>query len=160
AIYADGRLIYAPQISPKWRPFQPTWIEVASPFVQAPHQILIHLETHAKDAAGLSSFWIGAKSALEPRYELRQAVQITAAEWGNVIFLVIGAIPLVIWFQRRDEPAYLLIFALAVCISVHALEYFIGDDPLPVSDDLFQWLISTSGLWYTSLLFAVVSYYI
>ncbi|MGA0602420.1 sensor histidine kinase [Caulobacter sp. KR2-114] len=161
AIYADGRLVWAPQGSAKWNGFNlPVWVELAGPASPPPKQVLVRLQAEAGNGYDLSTFWVGPKDALAPRYEMRRLLQVTAPEWGCVTFTLIGLVTLGLWLRRRQEPAYLLIFAVAALAGLHSLEYFVGAGPIPISDNAFQWMESNSETWYDALTFVMVSYYI
>jgi len=161
AVYADGRLVYAPRSSAKWNGFNlPVLVALAGPSATPPHEILIRLQAEAGDGFDLSTFWVGRKDAVAPRYAMRRLFQITAPMAGCAIFLLIGLLTLVLWLSRRQEPAYLLIFGVASMATLHTLEYFVGGSPIPVSDNTFQWMESNSEIWYGALTFVMVSYYI
>jgi signal transduction histidine kinase len=161
SVYADGRLVYAPRTSAKWNGFNlPTWFEVAGPATSPPSQILIHIEAGPGSSPAISSFWVGAKDALSSRHSVRTFLQLTAPEAGCAIFMLIGLVTVVLWLRRREEPAYLLIFFVATLITTHTLEYFVGSAPIWISDNWFQWSESNSELWYSTVTFLMVSYYV
>jgi signal transduction histidine kinase len=161
AIYADGRLVYAPDTSAKWNGFnQPLWIEIAGPSTPPPHQILIHVQGQARSGFALSSFWVGPRDGLSMRHQTRVFLQITAPAWGCAVFMIVGLIAFAVWIRRRQEPAYLLIFGVAILVTLHSLEYFIGTGRLPISDNAFQWIESNSEFWHNVVIFVMVSYYI
>jgi signal transduction histidine kinase len=161
AVYADGRLVYAPRSSAKWNGFNlPVWAEVAGPSNPPPHEILIRIEAQKNEGVNVSTFWVGPRDALATRYAIRHFVQVGAPEWGCAIFMLIGLITFGLWLRRRQEPAYVLIFAVALLATAHSLEYFIGAQPIPVSDNWFQWMESNCEIWYNILVFVMVTFYI
>jgi signal transduction histidine kinase len=160
AIYADGRLIYAPRSSAVWNGFnQPVWTPLAKLGEPMPKEILIHINQVAGAGSALSSVWVGDDQSLAPRMALRRAVQIEAPKFACEILMVTGAVTIIIWFRRRSESVYLLIFALGALNYIHGLEYSVGLYPLPISDGWFQWLESNSEVWWITLtLFLTVQY--
>jgi signal transduction histidine kinase len=154
AIYADGRLVYAPRSSPIWNGFNvPIWTPLARPGEPTPRDILIHIDQVAAGGSALSSLWVGDQQALAPRLALRRAVQIDAPKFASEVLMVTGAIAIIIWFRRRREPVYFFIFVLGVLIYIHDIEYSVGLTPLPISDGWLQWLESNSEVWWITVTF-------
>ena len=161
AAYADGRLIYAPRSGPIWNSFNlPIWVEIARSGEPPPREILIHIEAKARAAFALSTIWVGPKNALTVRHAARTFLQITAPKWGCIVFILIGLITLMLWASRRQEPAYLLIFAIAATTLAHSIEYFVGVDPVPILEKWLEWIERNAEVWSGALTFIMVTYYI
>ena len=160
AIYADGRLIYAPRSSPVWNGFnQPIWTPLGKPGEAGPREILIHIDEVAGNNTAISSLWVGDKQALAPRVALRRFVQIDAPKFASEVLIVAGLVAVFIWLRRRNEPIYLLTFALSILLYTHGLQYWVGQEPLPIPDGWFQWMEINSEIWWVTISFFLIVLY-
>jgi signal transduction histidine kinase len=143
AIFADGRLVYAPRSGPFWNSFNlPVWVRLADAGKPPPRELLIRIDSSRGWDVAVSSLWL---------------VQVGAPEFSAALFLVMGLATLLIWAQRRDEKIYLWIFGVAALEFLHSREYFVGLEPISISDGLFQWMELNTKIWYLVFTFLITS---
>ena len=160
AVYADGKLIYAPHSGPFWTSYNlPIWILLAEPDSARSREILININRPQNETSGLSTIWVGDYDVLAWRHDTRRALQIEAPWYGAQIILLMGFATALIWLRKRNEPTYLLIFGIALMVYVHSLEYFVGDAPVPLPDGIFQWMEIVSKTWYLAFTFIMIGYF-
>ncbi|MBO9706732.1 MAG: hypothetical protein J7521_00845 [Caulobacter sp.] len=149
AIYADGRLVRQSHANLQWNGSnQPLWIALPRTTVSHPPRILDIRLQHVRGIGGaFSSVWIGTYRQLAPRYYLREIFQVGLPAFSATAFLATGIFGLLVWFGRRDEPIYLLFFAMSAVCFVRMLHTFVGVHPLVVSDAWFGWLTVNSLYW-------------
>ena len=161
AVYADRRLVYAPRSGPVWRPFNlPVWVQLAPAGVAAPKEILIHITGVAGHGIAISSLWVGDQQPLGLRNQIRRLLQIGLPKLASQVFMGVGIVTFFVWLRTREQPVYLLVFALALCDYIHSLEYFVGMEPIPIADGWFQWMESNSEVWYIAFAIILITYYI
>ncbi len=158
AIYADGRLVYAPRSGPQWMCFNlPIWVKLADPGAPAPSEILINIISQKSSGGGISTVWIGDESTIGPRHALRYWLQIeltTLVRFGD---LIIGCAALGLWIWWRRDPAFLLLAAAAAFNFLWESEFHIGEAPLFFSEPWFGWMTICALEWWicSAYLFAL-----
>ncbi|WP_233805307.1 sensor histidine kinase [Paraburkholderia sp. HP33-1] len=147
AVYVNGQLVHqAQEQGPLWNSTRtPLWVVLHRHPGDAPvSEILIRLEHSQATQVAVSSLWLGSVEALKGRYNTRQWLQQQLPAVLSAAFLAVGVFALFVWFQRRNETAYLLFFNLAVTSFLRSLHFYVD---LPVANDWFAWLTVNSLLW-------------
>jgi signal transduction histidine kinase len=161
AIYADGKLVYAPRSGPNWNSFNiPVWVKLAAAGDTPPREILVNINSREANGSRLSTLWVGDEAALLPGYQMRKFIQVDAPKFCATFLLMIGAVTALIWFRKRNEPTYLLIFAVAVMEYIHSYEYFVDDAPTPIPDVILQWMAINSKAWYLTFSFLMINHFL
>lgn len=161
AIYADNRLIYAPRSGPFWNSFNlPVWAMLAPSGGTAPKEVLIQITSQAGWGGALSTIWVGDKSALSLRYGTRVILQNWIPVFSIELLIILGLFCLIVWIRERKATKYLLMFIITLIESAVCLQYQVGVDPLPISEDLAHRLALIGEVWAPALAFLLASEYL
>lgn len=140
AVYADGRPVWRSLGDPVWNGFNhPLWVTLEPAAGGAhPRELLLRVDFRRSAGAALSTVWVGDAAGLGPRRAAREWLQAGLVEGASTLYLTIGLFAALVWVARR-EAAYGLFFLSAALFFVRGLHFYLGTDPLPVSDEWFGW---------------------
>jgi len=156
AIYADGRLFYQSHANAQWNGSNmPLWVALEETAEsRPPHEILIRMHHVAGIGGSMSSVWIGNYSDLIWPYLTRNFFVAVLPLASSIVFLAVGGLTFVVGARRR-EPMYILFTLLSAAGFVRTLQTYMGQDRLPISDDLFGWATATAALWLVAVVHLV-----
>jgi signal transduction histidine kinase len=149
AAYADGQLVYQSDSNLVWNGNNhPLLVALNATAGGAPPKtVMIRVNRLRSEDGALSTLWIGTAEALDWRYQIRKFLQGQLPFMGSAAFLAIGFFALAIWSARRREWLYLLFFLMSVVAFIRNLNYYVGQERLPISDVWFGWLTLNSLFW-------------
>lgn len=149
AVYANGRLLYTSSGNVYWNGWNtPLLIPLdATSNAHAPIVILLRIERLDISGGGISSVWVEDGDSLNWRYRVRYMVQVGLPYAGSTAFLGIGIFCFLVWCWLRLEISYLLLFFTSVASFIRTLHYYVGENKLPIPEELFTWLTINSLLW-------------
>jgi signal transduction histidine kinase len=158
AVYADGRLVWRSLGGPVWNGFNhPLWVAL-EPAAGGTHagEVLLRVDYRRSAGAVLSTAWVGDAAGLGARRAAREWVQSGLVEASSTIYLAVGLFALLVWVARR-EAAYGLFFLSAALFFVRSMHFYLGTEPLPVSEAWFGWwtVHSLPALAVTNNVFAL-----
>lgn len=147
AVYVDQQLAYRSMGGAVWNGYNhPLWIKLANAHEAPPQEIILRIDHLDSAGSAISSAWIGDESDLKWRYMSRAWLQAKLPEILSAAFLIIGLYAFSLWLKRRHESTYLLFFTASLLSYVRCLQYYVGTEPLPISDAWFSWInINASG---------------
>jgi signal transduction histidine kinase len=158
AIYADGKLVYAPRSGPQWMCFNlPIWVKLADPGAPIPSEILINIVSLKTSGGGISTVWIGDEGTIGLRHALRQWFQIDLTTLISFADAIFGVAAVVIWLRWRRDSAFLFLAAAAVFNIIWEIQFRTGEAPLLLSEPWFGWMTICALEWWilSSYLFAL-----
>jgi signal transduction histidine kinase len=155
AVYVNGQLVERSRGGAVWNGYNhPLWI-VSRPDDPPLSEVLIRLD-HLRSAGGaLSSVWVGHEPTLRHARFLREFFQAKVPEIVTTTLLILGLFSFAVWVWRRRETAYLLFSGLSALAYIRCLHYYVGLDPLLISESGFGWLTVNSAGWL-----ALVTYFL
>jgi signal transduction histidine kinase len=154
AVYADDRLAFRSGAGPIWNGFNhPLWVDLEASSGTRPAIVLIRIDHLQSAGAALSTVWIGDDAGLAWRRTLREWGQAGLPYLASAAFLVIGLFALGVWLFRR-EAVYGLFFLSSVLFYVRCMHYYLGLEPLPISEAWFGWLTVQSLSWLVVTVYA------
>lgn len=149
AVYGDGHLLYRSHANILWNGSNhPLWIPLArSSDHGVPQTILLRIEFLRGTGSGLSTLWVGTEEDIGWRYRLREMLQIQLPMMTSAAFLAVGLFSLFVWIRQRRDRLYLLFFGMSLAFYLRNMHYYVGQDRLPVSDEVFGWLTVNALFW-------------
>lgn len=101
----------------------------------------------------VSSVWLGAREDLEARHDRRWVLQIGVPQATSLTLVTLGLFALVLWFKRREDPAYLLFALASVAWLVRNLHYHLDLPRTREALEWFWWITHASMSWVMLLTF-------
>lgn len=150
AVYADGRLLHRSIGTPAWNYFRHSHLFI--PLKQAadaapPRELLIRVDSQLGTGGSISSLYAGDTDALYSKYSTREWFEYQLPFMGGAAFLAVGCFALAVWFVRRRELLYFLVFAIAVLSATRRWHFHFGLERLHIPDQWFVWIIFNALVW-------------
>jgi signal transduction histidine kinase len=160
AVYGDDRILYQSHANIAWNGWNiPLWIPLEKTAgATVPMVILIRVESPRSSSKGISSIWLGEDNQIRWRYFIRDVLQVQLPFMSSAAFLAVGIFSLFVWLRLRKEWLYGLFFCLSLVAYLRSMHYFLGAEPLPISDNWFSWLTINSLFWLAALVHVFISY--
>jgi signal transduction histidine kinase len=160
AVYGDSHLLYQSHANMAWNGWNiPLWIPLQDTAgATVPKVILIRVERPRSSGGGISSIWLGEDNQISWRYHIRDVLQVQLPFMSSAAFLAVGMFSLFVWFKQRNEWLYVLFFCVSLVAYLRSMHYFLGSQPLPISDAWFSWLTINSLFWLVALVHLFLSY--
>lgn len=86
---------------------------------------------------------LGPDSALRPAYDLRLLLQIDVSKALALLLAVVGAFMLGLWWQRRNDAAYLWFGLSCLCWAWLSAYLFVQQPPF--SGEVFRWMAHSAA---------------
>lgn len=154
AIYVDEQLVHVSKTGPVWNGFNhPLLIKLGEPR-QKEYEVIIRVDSLKSAGLAISNIYTGPVDELHSSYSWRTILQTRFPEIANSAFLLIGFFSLALWSRHRNESIYLLFFVVAVFSYLRCLQYYIGIEPLVISENWFSWLNVISSGWLVIFTYA------
>ena len=137
------------------------WVELPTELIEAgpgqPIDVVIAVPVLQDSFYSVSSAWLGAAADLEPKHQLRWALQIGVPQACGLMLLMLGLFSLALWVRRRKESVYLLFAGLALAWLLRNLHYYVDLPRNRPALDWFWWLTnaSMSGVMLLTFMFAL-----
>lgn len=149
ALYGDNRLLWRSSGDPVWNGFnQPVWVDLDAPeMATRPRIVLLRMDSASGAGAGISTAWIGPRSALAWRYHTRTAMQVYVLLATGIAFLGLGFFCLGVWRKRRHEILYLLCFLASLCFASRYLHYVTSLNTGVISSAWYGWISVNALNW-------------
>lgn len=159
-VYGDSHLLYQSHANMAWNGWNiPLWIPLEETSgATTPKVILIRVERPRSSGGGISSIWLGEDNQISWRYYVRDVLQVQLPFMSSAAFLAVGIFSLFVWFKQRNEWLYGLFFCVSLVAYLRSMHYFLGAEPLPISDAWFSWLTINSLFWLVALVHVFLSY--
>lgn len=160
AVYGDNHILYQSHANMAWNGWNiPLWIPLEDTAgTTPPRVILIRIERPKSSGGGISSIWLGEDAQISWRYHLRDVLQVQLPFMSSAAFLAVGIFSLFLWLKQRKEWLYILFFCVSLVAYLRSMHYFLGSEPLPISDAWFSWLTINSLFWLVTLVHVFLSY--
>lgn len=160
AVYGDSHLLYQSHANMAWNGWNiPLWVPLQDTAgATVPKVILIRVEKPRSSGGGVSSIWLGEDNQISWRYHIRDVLQVQLPFMSSAAFLAVGIFSLFVWFKQRNEWLYVLFFCVSLVAYLRSMHYFLGSQPLPISDAWFSWLTINSLFWLAALVHVFLSY--
>lgn len=149
ALYGDRWLLWRSSGDPVWNGFnQPVWVTLDAPeLTKRPQTIVLRMDSVPGAGAGISTAWIGTRSALGWRYHTRTALQVYVLLATGIAFLGLGFFCLGVWRKRRHEILYLLCFLASLCFAGRYLHYVTPLNTSFISSAWYGWISVNALNW-------------
>lgn len=148
AVYADERLIYKSAGDTVWNGFNfPLWMPADGDEgreSRGPRTLRIRIDSLTSAGGAVSTAWVGAKPALEPRFQWRRALQSRISEVMSIAVMGLGLFAFSVWLLRRRESIYLLFALYTLFMVLRGLHYYMGLEPLTIPSAWFGWITVNS----------------
>ncbi len=160
AVYGDSHILYQSHANMAWNGWNiPLWIPLEETAgTTTPKVILIRIERPRSSGGGISSIWLGEAAQISWRYHVRDVLQVQLPFMSSAAFLAVGIFSLLVWIKQRNEWLYGLFFCVSLVAYLRSMHYFLGSEPLPISDAWFSWLTINSLFWLIALVHVFLSY--
>ena len=160
AVYGDSHILYQSHANMAWNGWNiPLWIPLEETAgTTTPKVILIRIERPRSSGGGISSIWLGEAAQISWRYHVRDVLQVQLPFMSSAAFLAVGIFSLLVWIKQRNEWLYGLFFCVSLAAYLRSMHYFLGSEPLPISDAWFSWLTINSLFWLVALVHVFLSY--
>lgn len=154
AIYVDGQLVHASKTGPVWNGYNhPLLIKLGEPKPKE-YEVIMRVDSLKSAGLAISNIYTGTLDELHPAHSWRTNLQTRFPEIASSAFLLIGFFSLVLWSRHRNESIYFLFFIVAVFSYLRCLQYYIGIEPLVISENWFSWLNVISSGWLVIFTYA------
>ncbi|GGI54787.1 sensor histidine kinase [Oxalicibacterium solurbis] len=149
ALYGDRWLLWRSSGDPVWNGFnQPVWVTLDAPeMTRRPQVVLLRMDSVPGAGAGISTAWVGPRSALAWRYYTRMALQVYVLLATGIAFLGLGLFCLGVWRKRRHEILYLLCFLASLCFAGRYLHYVTPLNANFISPAWYGWVSVNAVNW-------------
>jgi signal transduction histidine kinase len=154
----DGwRPVFDNQAGAREQWVRPLWAVFPGAYTQRQNgraiEVVVAVPVLADSFFSVSSAWLGAREDLESLHNKRWALQIGVPQATGLLLIVLGLFALTLWWQRREEPAYLLFALATVAWLVRNLHYHIDLPRTRLGLEWFWWLTHASMSWVMLLTF-------
>lgn len=154
AIYVDGQLVHASKTGPVWNGYNhPLLIKLGEPKPKE-YEVIMRVDSLQSAGLAISTIYTGTLDELHPAYSWRTNLQTRFPEIASSAFLLVGFFSLALWSRHRNESIYLLFFIVAVFSYLRCLQYYVGIEPLVISENWFSWLNVISSGWLVIFTYA------
>lgn len=154
ALYGDRWLLWRSSGDPVWNGFnQPIWVPLDAPErTVRPHVIVLRMDSMPGAGAGISTAWVGPRSELAWRYNVRTALQVYLLLATGIAFLGLGLFCLGVWYRRRHEILYLLCFLASLCFAGRYLHYVAPLNTGLISPAWYGWMSVNAVNWLATVI--------
>lgn len=136
---------------------RPLWVVLPAALTEAQEareiEVVIAVPVMQGGYYSVSSVWLGAREDLEARHDRRWVMQIGVPQATGLTLVTLGLFALVLWFKRREDPAYLLFALASVAWLVRNLHYHLDLPRTRAALEWFWWATHASMSWVMLLTF-------